>query len=356
MTVNNNVSSYNIIAYLSDGANWEEKDIDGDKLTCINYAFGLVSDGLLKSSHLKKLHMLKNIKEKHPHLKIVLSIGGWGADGFSDAVLTEAGRRDFIKSIISFIVSNNFDGADIDWEYPCNDQAGIKARKEDRENFTEYLRELREALEEQGKRDGKQYILTIALGAGQQYVDDIEMAKVHTYLDYINVMTYDMRGSFTNITGHHTNLFSPKEEPDGISGDKAVNILLQAGVPAKKIVLGAAFYSRIWERVKGTGTGLNAEAETTGCKTCDYTQLVKDYINKNGYTRYWDDHSKAPYLFNGNTFASYEDESSIKFKAEYVVSRDIGGIMFWEYPLDKSLKLLHSIYSVLGCNSGQGSI
>lgn len=349
MTEPNSAGSYNIIAYLSDGAHWEEKDIDADKLTCINYAFGVVCGGLLKGSHLKKLHMLKNIKQKHPHLKIVLSIGGWGADGFSDAVLTEEGRKNFIKSIIDFVVSNNFDGADIDWEYPCDDLAGIMARKEDRENYTEYLRGLREALDEQGSKDGKQYILSIALGAGQKYVDDIEMAKVHTYLDYINVMTYDMRGSFTHITGHHTNLYSPKDEPNGISGDKAVNILIQAGVPAKKIILGAAFYSRIWEKVKGMGTGLNEEAETTGCKTCDFSNLEKDYINKNGYTRYWDDYSKAPYLFNGKTFVSYEDELSLKYKAEYVISRDIGGIMFWEYPLDKSLKLLNSMYTVLGC-------
>lgn len=350
MTVPNSVSNYHIIAYLSDGAHWEEKDIKADKLTCINYAFGVISDGLLKGSHLKKLHMLNSIKEKHPHLKTVLAIGGWGADGFSDAVLTEESRKNFINSIIDFIVSNNFDGIDIDWEYPCNDQSGIKARKEDRENFTEYLKGLRECLDEQGEKNGKQYILSIALGAGQQYADSIEMAKVHTYLDYINVMTYDLRGSFTYITGHHTNLYSPKEEPDGISGDKSVNILLQTGVPAKKIILGAAFYSRIWERVKPIGTGLNVQAESTGCKTCDYTDLVKDFINKNGYVNNWDDHSKAPYLFNGKNFVSYEDELSLKYKAEYVVAKDIGGIMFWEYPLDKTLKLLDSIYSVLGCN------
>jgi len=271
-------NNYLVMAYLSDNGAWGEQDIEPLKLTHINYAFGLVQNGKLGWKHFKKLDYLKKYKEINPKLKIILSIGGWGADGFSDAALTEKSRNLFVDSAMEFIRLNNFDGFDIDWEYPCNNQAGIKIREEDRENFTLFLKNFREKLDSQGQWDNKKYILSIALGAGQRYIDDIEMDKVHPCLDFINVMTYDMRGSYTNITGHHTNLFSQKEDQAGISGDKAVNLLLQTGVPNKKIILGSAFYSRCWEKVKNQGTGINIKAETTGCKTIDYSVLNLEYI------------------------------------------------------------------------------
>ena len=340
-------NKYLVAAYLSDNGVWGEEDIEPSKLTHINYAFGLVENGKLGWKHLKKLDCLKKYKEINPELKIVLSIGGWGADGFSDAALTQESRNKFVDSVMEFVVINNFDGVDIDWEYPCNNQAGIKIRKEDRENFTLYLKNFREKLDTQGKKDTKNYILSIAIGAGQRYIDDIEMEKVHPYLNFINVMTYDMRGSYTKITGHHANLFSSKEDAEGISGDKAVNLLLLSGVPNKKIILGSAFYSRCWEKVKNQGTGINVQAETTGCKTIDYSALAAKYINKNGFVRYWDDQSKAPYLFNGSTFISYEDKDSLEYKANYVIDKNIGGLMFWEYPLDNTHELVDTIYSVL---------
>lgn len=338
---------YLVIAYLSDYGVWGEEDLDPSKITHINYAFGVIENGKLGWKHLKKLEYLKKYKEINPELKIILSIGGWGADGFSDAALTQESRNQIVDSAMEFVVSNNFDGVDIDWEYPCNNQAGIKTREEDRENFTLCLKNFREKLDIQEKKDKKKYILSIALGAGQNYIDDIEMGKVHPYLNFINVMTYDMRGSYTNITGHHANLFSSNEDAEVISGDKVVNLLLQAGVPDKKNILGSAFYSRCWEKVKNIGTGINVQAKTTGCKTIDYSVLAEKYINKNGFVRYWDEQAKAPYLFNGSTFISYEDKDSLECKANYVVDKNIGGLMFWEYPLDNTHELVDTIHSVL---------
>lgn len=340
-----NGKAYNIMAYLSDSSEWEEEDIEVAKLTHINYAFGLIEAGRVVGKHLKKVKLLKKLKEKNTELKTVLSIGGWGAEGFSDAALTEESRNIFGDSAIALMVENHFDGLDIDWEYPCNGQAEIVARQEDRGNFTLFLKCLRDKLDLQGERDKKNYILSIALGAGEGYVKDVEMNLIPRYLDFINVMTYDMRGSYTNITGHHANLFDYEGDAEGRSGDKTVNILLSAGVPAEKIILGAAFYSRVWERVKCNNSGLNVTAETTGCKTLDYSILDKEYINKNGFKRYWDNQGKAPYLFDGNTFISYEDEESLKHKANYIMNKGIGGIMFWEYSLDNTNKLLNSIYS-----------
>lgn len=338
---------HKIIAYLGEGGVWTEDDIKASKLTHINYAFAVIKDGKVSGDHLKKIRLLNKVKAMNKDLKTIISIGGWGADGFSDAALTEESRNIFSDSAIEFMIDNNFDGIDLDWEYPCCGQAGIKARAEDRENFTAMLKMLRYKLHKQGEKDNKHYLLTIALGAGQKYIDDIEMDKVHTYLDFINIMTYDMRGSFTHITGHHANLYSPQGVENNISGDSSVEYLIKAGVPKEKIIIGAAFYGRAWHKVKNEGSGLNVEAETTGCHAKDYSVLLEEYINRNGFKRYWDDEAKAAYLFDGSTFISYEDEESLEHKAKYVLDKNIGGIMFWEYSLDNSHKLLDKIYSVL---------
>jgi chitinase len=339
-------NDYKIIAYLSDGADWCEEDIEAEKLTHINYAFAHIKDGAVYGN-LKKINILNNIKKKNTHLKTVISIGGWSADGFSDAALSDESREIFADSAIEFMIENNFDGIDLDWEYPCWDQAGIIARPEDKVNFTLILKMLREKLDLLESKEGKHYILSIAIGAADEIINDMEMDVIHNYLDFINVMTYDMRGSYTNVTGHHTNLFSPIFEPNGISGYKSIKKLLSCRVPKFKIILGAAFYARMWRGVEGGGTGLNQLAESTGGNTCNYTELLNTYLHKSSFKRYWDEYSKAPYLFDGNTFISYDDEESLEYKSNYVMEKKLGGIMFWEYSLDRSHNLLAKIYEVL---------
>lgn len=335
-----------IIAYLHDRERWNEEDIEADKLTHINYAFAKIKDGIVYAS-LEKIDILNRIKKRNPHLNTLISIGGWSAEGFSDAALTDESREVFSNSAIKFMKENNFDGIDLDWEYPCWDQAGIKARLEDKVNFTLMLKNLREKLDELEKIEGKHYLLTIAIGAAVEIMNDMELEIIHQYLDFINVMTYDMRGSFTHISGHHANLFSPAFEENGISAHKAVSKLIELGIPKDKIIIGAAFYARIWRGVSGEGTGLNQPAQSTGCNTCDYANLLENYIDKNGYKRYWDENSKAPYLFNGSDFISYDDEESLENKCGYVKEHNLGGIMFWEYSLDSSKRLLNKIFQVM---------
>lgn len=348
--MHNVCNSYSIIAYLSDWEQWDEEDIEAGKLTHINYAFAKVQDGIVTAS-LKKIQLLNDIKRKNPHIKTVISIGGWGADGFSDAALTDESRKVFADSAIKFMIENNFDGIDIDWEYPCCDLAEIKARPEDKDNFTYLLKLIREKMDDLEKKEGKHYILSIAVGAADEYLENIDVEVIHNYLDFINVMTYDMRGSFTNTTGHHANVLSPKFDADGISADSSIQKLIGRKVPNSKIVLGAAFYGRMWKEVEGGETGLNQMAKTTGCEMCSFSELTDKYINKNNFKRYWDEHSKAPYLFDGNTFISYEDGESLKHKAYYTKDKKLAGIMFWEYSLDKTGELLNVIYDTFNHDS-----
>ena len=150
---------YEAIGYCWNNAVEKFTRQDAARLTCVNLAFGLIRDGLLDLSLLKYLHLLPKLREWNPELKIVLSVGGWAADGFSPMAMTEQGRRAFAASCLEAVETYGLDGIDIDWEYPCNDAAGIAADPRDKENFTALLRVLREKL-------GDDRILSVAVRYG----------------------------------------------------------------------------------------------------------------------------------------------------------------------------------------------
>lgn len=314
------------------------------KLTHLNIAFGHVRDDAVHVDHMKHMDSLVDIRRMNPELQILLSIGGWSSGGFSEAASTAGGRTLFASSSVEILRQYGLDGIDVDWEYPCYGEAGIAASPADKQNFTLLLKELREQLDEQGRKDGRAYLLTIATGADQYYIDGTEMAEVQKYLDLVQLMTYDMRGGFQTLTGHHTNLYTPSGDLFRISVDASVRLFMQAGVPREKIVIGAAFYSRMWKDVPRLNNGLYQMAPSSGGYGPNYADLIASYINKNGFTRYWDDEAKAPYLFDGSSFITYDDEQSLAAKCAYVHEHGLAGIMFWEHGCDLTLTLLDALY------------
>ena len=199
---------YDVIAYCWNDALAGFTREDAQRLTHVNLAFGLIEDGLLDLHLLKYLHLLPKLREWNPEMKIVLSVGGWGADGFSHMAMTEEGRRNFAKSCLDAVEKYNLDGIDIDWEYPCNDAAGIGADPRDKENFTALLATLREYL-------GKDRIVSIAVGASQRCIADAQMDKVAEIVDYVQLMTYDMVDG--TRAGHHAALGATKGDKSGLN-------------------------------------------------------------------------------------------------------------------------------------------
>lgn len=313
------------------------------KITHLNIAFCKYNDEGKLDSKVKNFHILDKIKEWNPDLKAIISIGGWSNGGYSEAASTEESRKAFAKEAVEFMIKHNLDGLDLDWEYPCCSISGINSSPNDKEHFTLLLKAMRDELNLQGEKDNKYYMLTIAAGADKYYTKFTNMGEAQKYLDYIMLMTYDLRGGFQILSGHHTNLYSPQGDIFTISADEAVKIFVEAGVPAEKLLIGAAFYSRKWDKVPNVNNGYLQVCGTTGAFGPDYTELDREYINKNGYKRYWDDVAKAPYLFNGSSFISYDDEESVKYKCEYVKENNLKGILFWLYDADETGKLLHSI-------------
>jgi chitinase len=334
---------YRIVGYVEG---WSTPAvIHPEKLSHINFAFAHIgADGrvsLADAAMEANLKRLVALKATNPRLKILISVGGWEADGFSDAALGESSRAVFVDSAVELVRRYSLDGVDIDWEYPGQGVAGIKYRAEDRHNFTLLLKALRNKL-------GNRLLLTIA-SADREYFQHTEMDKLHVYLDWINVMSYDFFNSLTPTTGHHAGLYkSSSAAPADRDADSSVKQHLAAGIPAEKIVLGIAFYGRGFTEVRQVNHGLNQPYGRFE-SAHDYSELANSLIGRQGYVRYWDDRAKAPFLWNSSsrTFISYDDPQSIRAKARYVKEHHLGGMMFWELSEDRNDELLDVIVESL---------
>ncbi len=286
-------------------------------------------------------NQLKKLKAQNPHLITMISVGGWTLSGrFSDAALTAASREKFAASAIRFIRQYGFDGVDIDWEYPGG--GGLPSnvsRPEDKQNFTLLLGELRRQLDAAGTADGKRYYLTIAAPAGFDKIANLEPAAIGAILDWINVMTYDLHGTWESRTDHHSPLY-------GVPGDTltvsaAMDKYVLSGVPRDKLVVGLPFYGYTWRGVGSTANGLRQAAQGPGQGTWGGSAVVEFWdIQKRltqepaAYRRYWDATARVPWVYapskEGGLFITYEDRESIGLKLDYIQSQNFRGAMFWE--------------------------
>jgi chitinase len=314
--------------------------INTQRITHVNFAFGQIVNGqvtVAPGAAEARLQQLADLRKAQPKLRVLVSVGGWAADGFSDAALDDASRRRFAESTVGILERYDLDGVDLDWEYPGQDAAGIKARPEDRENFTRLLATLRSHLDAAGhrhiRRGRDHYLLTIAT-ADRDYFAHVDMPHVHPYVDWCNVMAYDFYNSLTPTTGHHAGWRRAATAPvTDRWGESSIEQHLAAGVPARKLVLGVAFYGRRFEGVEPAHDGVNQPYAKYGGDH-SYEELVARFIDRDGYVRHWDEQAEAPWLWNPATrsFVTYDDPESIRRKATY--ARRLGGVMFWELSQD----------------------
>lgn len=305
----------------------------------LNFSFALIKNGKVSGSHWKSIAAYKTFIAANPHITPVLSVGGWGADGFSQAASTEAGRKLFVESALALMEQHGFTGIDIDWEYPGTSAGGIQSSPDDHANLTLLLTDLRTGLDKLTAKDGKARLLGIAVGADNALTSKIDCGVVGKLVDQVNVMTYDMQLSTTST--HHTNLFASSSQYTS-SADAAVRDYIAAGIPRNKIMIGAAFYGRAAKTVSKSNNGLYQKATKSATTYYSYATL-KAMIESGSSTRYYDETAQAPYLFDGEVFISYDDPQSIMNKGAYVKANGLMGLMCWEYGADANGELLRAM-------------
>jgi GH18 family chitinase len=325
--------------------------IAADGLTHINYAFANIKDGLVVEGFAhdaENYKVLTGLRRKNADLKVLVSVGGWTwSGGFSDAALTPESRARFVASAVAFVKRHDLDGFDVDWEYPGLKGYGNTFRKEDKQNFTSLMTELRAALDKAGTAAGRRYVLSFAAGANvPEFLQTTEMDKVQAVVDFVNLMTYDFTDSEEDrLAFHHSNLYTHPADDKQLSCDRSVREYLAAGVPARKLVLGIPFYGKAWGGVGAENGGLlQAGGKATEKLETRYGTLA-GMIGKDGWTRYWDRQAQAPYLYNAEKrlFITYDDPESVTVKTRYILEHGLGGAMFWQYYSDPSGALLGAL-------------
>ncbi|RGP63440.1 chitinase 1 [Fusarium longipes] len=269
------------------------------------------------------------LKKNHRHLKIILSIGGWTwSTNFPSAASTRENRNRFSKSAVTLMKDWGFDGIDIDWEYPNDENEAT--------NFDLLLQAVRDELDLYAHQNapGHRFSLSIAAPAGPEKYHKLHLANISNIVDQINLMAYDYSGSWDSVSGHNANLFPYKVSANPYNSDKAIKDYIDAGVSAEKIVLGMPVYGRSFEGNLGIGKSFSDVGQGS------WERGIWDYkvLPKPGAEIKYDEEAQAYYSYDSITheLISYDTPEVVRKKVEYILEHGLRGSMFWEASGDKS--------------------
>ncbi|KAG7154890.1 Chitotriosidase-1-like 5 [Homarus americanus] len=351
----NNSCNKVVTCYYSNWAYWRSgdgkytvEDIDLNVCTHLVYAFAVLDSTSYKiKAHDEYLDLSENygignfkkftnLKQQKAGLKTLLAIGGWtdsrGSYKYSDLVASQTRRRNFIDDVIPFLQKYDFDGLDLDWEYPSYEDGG---RPQDKENFGIFVKELKTAFQSHN------LMVTAAVGASEKLGNEgYDIPVLGQYLDFIHLMTYDYHGSWETQADHHSPLYKPENDINNFYSDFAVSFWINKGAPADKLVLGVPLYGRSFTLstsktippapASGPGT---AGTITNSAGFLSYLEICSKV--QSGWTVVTDaTGTMGPYAYSGQQWVGYDDVDMVRKKALYVKMRELGGAMVWALDLE----------------------
>jgi len=277
-------------------------------------------------------------------VKVMISIGGGDpaqARAFKKIARDPATRAAFVLNVYNFVVANGYDGVDIDWEIPVHPY--------DTNNCIMLMQDLRNQFP-------APYLLSMAIPSDpRSWGSGFDVPALAPQLDFINVMTYDFYGPWSDHAGHNSPLVQNPSDPDQVgsletSMDLFANIY---GVPADKLNIGTAFYGYEFDTAQNLWDACTDCGNTTF--TVNYGTDIKPRINKMGWTAHRDPVAKAPYLLYRGPggqpgFITYDDAHSTAVKVNYVLGKHFGGVFLWSLDADydgQTQDLLDAMYGAV---------
>ncbi|MFA0414425.1 glycosyl hydrolase family 18 protein [Vibrio renipiscarius] len=274
-------------------------------------------------------------------VKVMASLGGWSMSKHFPEMAADPVKKARFLADIDKLMALGFHGIDIDWEYPGTGGMNFSGSEADYDNFEQLMEDIRD-------RIGHDKLITAAFKAVPAALEGFDWDRLTRSMDYFNMMTYDLNGGWSDVTGHNSPLYPyPEEEFAGLTIDTLRDWMInQRGIPAEKINFGAAFYGRGVQTTEGTAylgaptdkRMVNFEVDGPTNSSVDITNWANfegqpsyNYLTKqSNWQHFWDDSARVPYAVNGKYFLSYDDPQSIREKAEYIVDNDLGGIIVWQ--------------------------
>uniref|UniRef100_A0A3B4YQF8 chitinase n=1 Tax=Seriola lalandi dorsalis TaxID=1841481 RepID=A0A3B4YQF8_SERLL len=283
---------------------------------------------------------LKTRSDLNPLLKTLLAVGGitFNRQKFSTMVSTQTTRAMFIQSAITLLRKYGFDGLNLDWRFP----AAAGSQSDNKQKFTLLCQELNAAFVAEGTQNNSdRLILTASVSAEKAVIDaSYEVAQIAGNLDFINVLTFDFRGPWENVTGHHSPLFRGSQD----TGDKinsntdGMQYWRDQGAPAQLLNLGLATYGRAFT-LSSPSTDVGAPANGTGEEGC--------YTGEDGFWAYYETclyiegaliqlitDQKVPYALTENQWVGFDNKESFETKVSYLKTNNFGGAFVWSLDLD----------------------
>ncbi|KAA0200407.1 hypothetical protein HAZT_HAZT002176, partial [Hyalella azteca] len=337
--------------YREGNGKFEIEDIDPFLCTHAVYAFATLGDlnritwadryndlcGETRNCGYQRFTALKSL---NPNLKTLISIGGWndGSIKFSNMAGSALSRSIFVNSVVNFLETHNFDGLDMDWEYPTL-RGGVP---EDKENYAILLEELAAALGSAG------YLLTATVSSNKEVIDAAyNVPRVSAAVDAIHVMSFDFHGPWDNATHHHTILYPYPGDVDNnayLNVDFAINYWLDQGAAPSKLVMGTATFGRTWTLDSSSNTGMRAPASQPGIAgpytqspgSLGYNELCERNLNSPWVVVNEPDMNE-PYAYDlslDNIWASFDDSASLVNKASYALAKNLAGVAAWSIDTD----------------------